>query len=131
MKSRRFLSVPFVIGLSVGLLALYAAASPIGTAGDLVTGGWTWCYTADEGVPIGMDWVPSSRDCGPCSGTYTRNCSEGWGSPSGNCTGATIVIAVYNAGGATAHPTGSRPVCYNPPGYPNLGCENIFNATCY
>lgn len=39
MKARKFSQVPLLIGLLIGVLALWGGAAPVGATGDLVTGG--------------------------------------------------------------------------------------------
>ena len=119
MKSVKFSHVALLVGLVVGLSALWATAAPVGTSGDLITGGW---YAVSKGSAyIGS----TATSCDPCSGTLYRNCYEGdgWGNV---CSGGGITVVVYSAAGATPHAVGGIGVCSGP-GY----CTQVHNATCY
>lgn len=48
MRIRMSSPLLLLVGLIVGLLAMWASVSPIGSTGDLVTGGWTWCIWDGE-----------------------------------------------------------------------------------
>jgi hypothetical protein len=129
MRIRMFSPFLLLIGLTLGLLAMWASASPLGATGDLVTGGWTACS-----VWMGEEWspyfgVPSNGNCdqcgaNKCDGTSSTNCSNYGGA--GSCWGGTITIITCNsqgertrAGGATAC------TCYD------YAWFYVMNSTCY
>jgi len=118
MESVKFSKISPIVGLVVALTALWAAGAPIGTAGDLITGGWVNCTV--DGVLVGATYRP----CDPCVGTLLRLCSEGDGIYL--CSGDYVVVVQSGSPGATPHAVGPAGVC-NGPGT----CPYIRNADCY
>ena len=119
MKSMRFSHVSLMAGLILGLTALWVGASPIGVAGDLVSGGWSTCtdqYGNTVAATLG-NWT-----CPPCQGVLTRYCYEYNG---GNCTGGSITVAITTTGqpGLTVHSAGYIPC--------SGSCFNIYAGDCY
>jgi len=118
MKSTKFLHVSLVVGLVLGLMALWVGASPIGTSGDLVTGGWTTCWAYDDGWNI---VAATSWDCDPCQGTLTRYCYE----YDVSCNGGSISVVMVTGGpGNTPHSAGYAPCTEG-------ACEGINAGSCY
>jgi hypothetical protein len=120
MRIRMSSPLLLLTGLIVGLLAMWAVASPVGTTGDLITGGWTTCYA-------GVAWYAcSSKSCESgitCTGTELKTCST-YDVP-GACSGGYISVATCTAGGSW----------YPHPGAPS-GCTGtcnnmLYTATCY
>ncbi len=111
MRTKMFSPFLLLVGLVLGLLAMWAGASPLGVTGDLVTGG-----TAEAWIGCGVDpvyyGVPYALGCGECwsnkcSGTSTTTCGSFAGA--GACYGGSITIVTCDeegsgtrAGGATA-----------------------------
>jgi hypothetical protein len=118
MKSVKFSQIALIVGLVVGLTALWAAAAPVGVAGDLITGGWSNCTV--DGVLVAATYSP----CDPCAGTLLRLCSEGDGYY--RCTGGNIVVVQSSTSGHTPHPSGGIPVCSGPG-----PCPSVHSGTCY
>ncbi len=115
MKTRTFSVVPLLVGLVVGLLALWVSAAPVGATGDLVTGGWVTCY--DENY----DKVfATSSDCDPCSGTTTGYCDD-----NATCIGGSVSVVVAAPSGATPH-AALRTPCWG-----NDRCLEMHNGSCY
>lgn len=123
MKSLRFSHTLLVVGLTLGVAALWAGANPMGITGDLVTGGWSTCWDHQAEY-----WVASTHEggtCGPCQGTLSRYCYEFSG---GSCSGGTISVVVNIPGqpGATAHSSG-----YTPCGQGSEWCQYARSGDCY
>ncbi len=118
MKSGKFSQILLIVGLVVGLTALWAAAAPVGAGGDLITGGWVRC-TAD-----GVSVASTQSKCDPCSGTLLRWCSEGDGWDI--CSGGQIVVVQYATAGYTPHPSGGIPVCSG-----GTTCASVYAGACY
>jgi hypothetical protein len=116
MKLVKFSPVSLAISLVLGVMALWVGATPIGTSGDLATGGWVSCYLYSEGVRV----AATQGSCDPCRGTLVRYCYEYYG---GACSGGSITVVVSGGPGATPHVGGSPPC-----GYP---CTDIYSGACY
>jgi hypothetical protein len=98
MKWMKFSHVSLVIGLVLGMMALWAEATPIGVSGDLVTGGWTGCYKS------GIYIAATSSSCDPCQGVIISHCYE----YDQYCLGNTLtVVKVTGGAGYTPHSAGS------------------------
>lgn len=101
MQTRMSSPLLLLVGLTLGLLAMWASASPLGATGDLVTGGWTACSSG------GSNWfgVPSDWHCtthcqsGKCSNDYLDSCSN---YAYGNCSAGPItIVSCYSPGPGT------------------------------
>jgi disulfide bond formation protein DsbB len=99
MRTRMSSPLLLLVGLTLGLLAMWASVSPLGTSGDLVTGGWVACST--DG---GSNWfgVPGDWHCenhcgsGNCSNDYSDSCSN---YAYGNCSAGSItIVSCYTPG---------------------------------
>ena len=117
MRSIKFTHVSLVAGLTLGIMALWAGAAPIGAIGDLMTGGWTTC-TTQENVQVAATW----STCDPCNGVLLRHCYEGgfWGP----CSGGMVTVVVASSAGWTPHATGGSS-CYG-----GDGCD-VDDGACY
>lgn len=98
MRTRMFSPFLLLVGLTLGLLAMWASASPLGATGDLVTGGWVACTIDSEDTWFA---TPSEWHCENhcyserCSNDYSSTCS-GYDE---ECTGGSItVISCYLPG---------------------------------
>jgi hypothetical protein len=120
MRSIKCAHVSLIAGLALGMVALWAGATPIGAVGDLTMGGWTDCLTQEDVRVAATYW-----DCDPCDGTVLRYCYEGapFGAPP--CSGGMVTVVVAASAGATPHATG-RASCYG-----NEWCTYIYNGDCY
>jgi hypothetical protein len=131
MKPGKFSHMPLVIGLVLGMVAVWASATPaVGTA--VGTGGGTlWFEDFIDG-----EYVAASRrnDCGVCAGTFAGSCTDYGMSPTGQymgCSGgyASVAYCVNPGypGSATTHANGLS-ACwstYNP------YCNDLYDADCY
>ncbi len=122
MKTRMCSSFSVLVGLTLGLMAVYLGASPVGTAGDLVTGGFTVCSIEQN------PWVACTNavgSCTYCDGDYNTSCSNWEGGEV--CSGGPItVVSCSSAGDATgtSHKVGTA--CTG------LGvCAFLRNGSCY
>lgn len=109
-----------LIGLIVGLLAMWAVASPVGATGDLITGGWTTCYYTSG------PFACSSSSCSTgqtCTGTELKSCSTWEGL--GTCSGGYIAVATCTAGGTWLPYPGAPSSCSG------TYCGSAYTATCY
>jgi hypothetical protein len=92
--------IALVIGLGVGLLALWGGAAPIGVNGDLVTGAWgQYYFWAWEGeyeylVICSRSYCLEHMDAQP----VWLDCSDGPNAPWGNCKGGSFIGAAWNGG---------------------------------
>ena len=114
MRTRMFSPLLLVAGLILGLLAMWAGASPVGATGDLVTGGWDHCWFTATG-----DWggaSPCLGSCPECGGDFPASCGAG------NCGGGTIMI-ISCSSGAQGRVAGGATPC--------SGCPNYHSHTCY
>jgi len=109
-------SSPLVAGLVLGLLAMWFAAAPVGASGELVTGGWNWCYVSGDAVAC------SGGECSKCMGVSVESCSSSiygcWG-------GSISVVSCWSNSPLTTHGTGTAGCIGDWP------CEIIQNGDCY
>jgi len=106
-----------LISLMLGLMAMWAVASPVGSSGDLITGGWTWCYWGDS-----FACASTSCETQPCHGVTLTSCSN---YNYDVCPGGYIAVTSCGPGGGSlyAYPGGGSPC--------GGSCFGIQNWTCY
>lgn len=112
MKALSFSRISLVIGLAVGIMVLWSAATPSAMGADSLIGGWypmtgcPECYdTGSEPCPYGQYW-PGGPSMYCSTGGNMQTCIAGTGS--GNC------------GADDGFPCGG-----------NEDCESIANGKCY
>jgi hypothetical protein len=88
MKSMRLSQVWLSVGVTMGLVALYAGGAPMFGSGEAIIGGWYTFYPGD-GTHTGC----TSSSCGNCEYLTTAGCAEADGGLWG-CQGGSISIAV-------------------------------------
>ncbi len=111
MKTRTLSQVTLLIGLTVGLSALWAGSAPFAGINKTVLGGFSDTYV--DGGDVATNW----DNCYPktCSGTTYQPCSY-YSPPSGSCWGSYIdVAACYGSGtilnDGLSNCTGSHSYC--------------------
>jgi len=128
MRTRMSSPVLLLIGLALGLLAMWAAASPVGATGDLVTGGWEACS-----IDGGSTWFacPSLWHCnnpcktGKCSIDYSVSCSS---IDYGSCSGGSVTLISCDSSGPGTISDSGMVACYcTDPG----GDFQVVSGTCY
>jgi hypothetical protein len=124
MKAGMFSPLLLLVSLTLGLVAMWAVASPVGATGDLRVGGtWYGCGDRNDGRILQFACTSSGGTCGNCSGTQLQSCSN-FGS--GYCTDGYIRVALCSPGGSylpyggTVEPCGGGGIC-----------DGIKTATCY
>ncbi len=115
MMSMKLSHVSLVVGLVVAVMAFWTGAAPVGTSGDLVTGGWTTCWDQNGNI-----LAATSVRCDPCDGTIIGYCYE----YNMDCDGGTITVVRAAAAGHTPHATGYAPCTQG-------SCHGISSGTCY
>ena len=83
MRSVKLSQLALIVGITVGVMALWAGSAPVLGARSSVIGGWSF-KTIDTGVWIGCD----SGSCSMCAGTLGRECEDG-----PDCYGGSITVA--------------------------------------
>ena len=104
MKALTFSRLSIVIGIVLGIVALWGATAPSATNGDGIVGGY-WIVT----------WCPSCYDDSP---------DECWDSPY-DCDG-TITNVCYQPGAGTCYTSGNA--CSHPD--PESWCNNSADSYC-
>jgi hypothetical protein len=120
MRTRMFSPLLLVVGVTLGLMAMWTVASPVGTTGDLITGGWITCTWDAKRYACGS----TSCDSEYCQSSALQSCEL---YAYGDCSGGYITVASCGSGGSTFYAYGGTlSPCYG------LGCGNIVrHATCY
>ena len=119
MKARKFSQAPLVIGLLLGLAALWIGTAPATGAGGGVIGGFT--YTWADGVRV----AATSSSCTYCDYSTNRPCSE-YNGPYG-CLGGYIAVAHCVGLADTTHSAG-KGGCWSSA---DPVCTELYDATCY
>jgi hypothetical protein len=131
MKTTRCSQTAVLIGLAVGLCALWAGGAPVGLYGDLLTGSWIdHRFPGDQGGYVicttstcynHMDALTSWLACngGPIGSGFT-------------CYGGSFIGAAFGAG-MTVHDTGwGSAGCWHPAGgWPSWYCSGLSDAAFY
>ncbi len=128
MRTRMFSPFLLLAGLIVGLLAMWAGASPLGTTGDLITGGWVECGFGGASPYWATPNGESCDQCGDrkCSGSYSSTCSS-YDGP-GYCSGGSITVVICASGGDQTISFSGMVACYCED---HLGEFTVKNTTCY
>ncbi len=128
MRARKFSHVALLVGLVLGIGALWLGATPL-IGRDLgVVGGWVQ-YLAPEGV-----WVAASLDqgsCVYCFYTYSSSCSGFQRDPYEPCNGGSISVAkcaASSSAGKTTHAAAGPTPCWS---WEDPWCEEAYDAACY
>lgn len=130
MKSRKLSHVSLVIGLVLGMVAVWASATPTVGAAIGTVGGYWYDFYIDGVYVAASDYT----ECGVCAGTFAGSCTDYGMSPTGQllgCSGgyASVAYCVEPGypGSATTHANGLSPCwsTYNP------YCNDLYDADCY
>jgi hypothetical protein len=114
-----FSPVLLLLGLTLGLMAMWAVASPVGATGDLITGGWTTCWVGSE--RFACDSSACSTET--CRGEGLDPCEDFSGEHA--CYGGYINVASCSGIGTPyAYPVGTQPCV-------GQTCLTVHSATCY
>jgi hypothetical protein len=129
MRIRMSSPLLLLIGLTLGLLGMWASASPLGATGDLVTGGWVACSVDGEATWFAAStaWMCDDGDCstGKCSSQWSSTCSQWAG---GVCSGGSITVISCDSLGAKTISFSGVVACNCPW---NGGTFPVRNYTCY
>jgi len=100
-----------MIGLGIGLFAIWSGAAPVGLAGDLVAGSWQALWCPSEWAYVGCTGYCASH----MNGTEASfQCSDGPYS----CYGGWFVGAQYKSDGYTVHAHSYITPCWADEGSP-------------
>ena len=130
MKTK-FSQATLLVGLALGLMALWAGATPLAGIGDGGVGGEEWypCY-AYFGIQIGTaDLFWNGMNCRYCYGTHSEPCSDFYDTSPEPCRGGSISVADCGdetAAGTTYAEEGPAP-CWS---WYNTDCSKNFDAWC-
>jgi len=118
MKTRKFSQLPLLVGLVVGLAALWAGSTPVAGVSGGAIGGFTRSW-------IDGAWVATtSSSCTYCDYTSSTSCSSYYHA---SCIGGYIAVAQCIGLGDTTHANGQGP-CWHPS---NPECTLLYDADCY
>ena len=125
MRTRKFSQVALLLGLALGMGALWSSATPLVTLGDAGVGGWEQMFI--DGVWVAV--YPDQGSCVYCWGTTSSSCSEYVGAEP--CRGGSISVAVCSASssaGGTTHAGEGPTPCWS---WIEPYCNDVFDAACY
>jgi hypothetical protein len=115
VKTKKCSQASLLIGLLVGLAALWSSAAPIGLSGDLITAGApTWILTGPDASANGNR---VGCACSPCylhygnAGTIWLSCADGPTNYEFRCTGGSFLGARPVVSGGTIHASPYTGVC--------------------
>jgi hypothetical protein len=120
MKTARLSPSLLLVGLGLGLLALWAGAAPAGIAGDVITGGkwheqsvyWFACAGKRE-----------APDCMRCTGEHIEYCNSYYLGP---CSGGPISVVDGSYMGSIPYGYGTDGICEGD--WP--GCRGAIDGYC-
>lgn len=117
MRSMRLSQLALLVGVSMGLVALYGSAAPVFGSGDSIVGGFYVYY-------YGSGYVGCTESsCNDCQYTTLASCGD---AANYDCGGGTITIAVAAHYSAPSTRGGSYAGCT--PGA--FACWDLRHATC-
>jgi hypothetical protein len=120
MKGRKLSHISLLLGLTIGLFAVWAGVTPVAGDSSVVVGGYAAFY--DTWFP-GSDYpygASTSTDCYVASGVTYRSCTE-YGRAT--CTGGYIYVANCASTGYYWHSLSGHP-CSGP-----TYCVELWNAS--
>lgn len=128
MNRQSISRISVVLGLIVGVGALWVAAAPVGASGDLITGGNYYIYdVSGDGDYIGCETLACQN---PTSLTYTWCSSVLDEFGQGMLCGGDAILVIHDDGSSNGVAGWTWPaVCNDDPPGADPRCRSLYDAT--